>query len=100
MNYLDTETINSYSEQKEVVTMLKGKERVLEQHVQRTSYVRKLPLMEKACPVCQQTFWGAKVKRYCSRACQNKANYGRHAEEYRENRVEKYQAEKKTAGKK
>jgi hypothetical protein len=62
---------------------------------------RRMVLEEKTCPICGKTFWGAKVKRYCSRACQNKAHYGRHANEYRQQRVEKYHAEKKaTADKK
>jgi hypothetical protein len=61
---------------------------------------RKLTLEEKTCPACGKVFWGAKVKRYCSRACQNKTHYGRHAPEYRKARVEKYRTERAAAAKK
>ena len=60
--------------------MGKTKERTIEQQIERTSYTRRLTLLEKVCPVCSKKFWGAKVKRYCNRACQNRANYGRHVE--------------------
>jgi hypothetical protein len=61
---------------------------------------RTVKQVEKECPVCHRSFWGAKISRYCSRACRNRANYERHEEEYRQQRVEKYQAEKKaTPGK-
>lgn len=76
--------------------MGRTKERIIEQPIQRTSYIRRLTLQEKRCPVCQKTFWGAKVKRYCSRACQNRANYERHAEEYRQERRAHYRAEQQT----
>jgi len=38
-----------------------------------------------------------KQKKYCSRACQAKADYEHHAEQYRKARMEKYHAEKKAA---
>lgn len=54
----------------------------------------------KECPVCHRVFWGAKISRYCSRACKNRADYGRHVEQRRQHRVERYHAEKKAvAGK-
>lgn len=61
----------------------------------RVSFTRKIRLEEKTCPICGTTFTGAKIKKYCSRACQNKANYDRHVDEYREMRRENYQKEKK-----
>ena len=61
------------------------------------SFVRRMQLVEKACAVCGRTFTGTKKSVYCSQACKNRANYGRHAEEYRQQRVEKYRAEKKAA---
>jgi predicted nucleic acid-binding Zn ribbon protein len=73
-----------------------GKPRVKEVEL---TVTRRLTLEEKTCPVCGKTFWGAKVKRYCSRACQNKANYERHAEEYRQQRLESYRRQKERAGK-
>ena len=60
-------------------------------------YTRRLRLEGKTCPVCGKKFEGVKKRRYCSRACQAKADYERHAEEYRQRRVEKYHAEKKAA---
>ena len=81
--------------------MRKGKPKVLVQQIERMAYVRHMVLEEKKCLVCGKVFEGVKKRRYCSRACQAKANYERHAEEYRENRVEKYRQEKRaTAGKK
>jgi hypothetical protein len=50
--------------------------------------VRHYQLTEKACPVCRTTFLGTKKKTYCSRPCQNRADYGRHAEARREHRRE------------
>ena len=63
------------------------------------SFVRKLPLIEKQCTICGKTFTGIKKSAYCSQACKSRANYRRNAETYRAARREKYQAEKKTAGK-
>jgi predicted nucleic acid-binding Zn ribbon protein len=80
--------------------MRKGKPKVLVQQIERMAYVRHMILEEKKCLVCGKVFEGVKKRRYCSRACQAKANYERHADEYRKARVEKYQAEKKTARKK
>ncbi len=74
--------------------MAKPKERRIEQEIQRTSYTRKVTEIEKTCHVCGTTFWGAKISRYCSRVCQNKANYERHAEQYRQARVESYRRQK------
>ena len=70
------------------------KEKVVVQKIERTSYTRRLTLEEKVCPTCQKKFEGVKRRRYCSRACQSKADYARHAEQYRQHRVDKYYAEK------
>jgi endogenous inhibitor of DNA gyrase (YacG/DUF329 family) len=55
---------------------------------------RTIPLEVKQCPVCGKTFDAPKVRKYCSVSCQMKANYARHADEYRAARREKYQVEK------
>jgi len=72
--------------------MPKGKDRVKEIPV---SFVRRLKLEEKVCPQCGNRFEGVKKRTYCSRACQAKADYERHAEQYREARMEKYRAQKR-----
>jgi endogenous inhibitor of DNA gyrase (YacG/DUF329 family) len=73
------------------------KKKVLTQTIERATYTRRLALEEKRCPVCGKTFEGVKKRLFCSRACQSKADYERHAEQYRKARVEKYRAEKKDA---
>jgi predicted nucleic acid-binding Zn ribbon protein len=57
-------------------------------------------LTDRACVVCGKKFEGWGKKKYCSLVCANKAAYDRHAEERRKDRMEKYYAEKKAAGKK
>jgi len=57
---------------------------------------RTVKQLEKECLSCHRSFWGAKISRYCSRACRNRANYERHENEYRQRRLEKYYAEKKS----
>ena len=76
---------------------MKQKERVLEVPV---SFVRRFRLEEKTCPQCGKKFEGVKKRVYCSRACQGKADYERHAEQYRKARVEKYHTEKRAEAKK
>ena len=58
------------------------------------TFTRKMTLEEKACRACGRAFWGARVKVYCSRACQNRANYERHAEQYRKERITRYREQK------
>ena len=70
---------------------------MVEQQVQSYAYTRHVTLEEKTCPVCGKTFEGVKIRKFCSRACQNKADYERHAEGYRQARMERYRAEKKAA---
>lgn len=70
---------------------MKKKERVLEVPV---SFVRRFRLEEKTCPQCGKKFEGVKKRKYCSRACQAKADYEKHADQYRKNRRENYQKEK------
>jgi tRNA(Ile2) C34 agmatinyltransferase TiaS len=55
---------------------------------------------DRVCPVCKKRFEGWGKQEYCSKLCSNRATYARNAEQYRAARREKYQAEKKTAGKK
>lgn len=78
--------------------MAKKEKKVIEQIVSRTSYVRRLKVEQKACPVCGKIFEGIKKQQYCSRACFRKANYTRHAEQYREARLEKYYEEQRAKG--
>lgn len=75
--------------------MAKRKERVKEIAV---SFIRRVRLEEKTCPVCGKKFEGVKKRKYCSRACQAKADYERHADAYRKARMEKYHAANKAAG--
>jgi hypothetical protein len=46
---------------------------------------------------CGKTFQGIRKQKYCGRASQKRADYERHAEQYREARMEKYRAERKAA---
>jgi hypothetical protein len=55
-----------------------------------SSLTRKLIEEEQTCPVCGETYWGVKTKRYCSRLCQNKADYQKHAAARKQERREKY----------
>ena len=64
------------------------------------SFVRTLVLEQKTCPICKNSFQGAKQRTYCSRSCRAKADYERNAEQYRQARMERYRAEKKAAGRK
>jgi hypothetical protein len=78
--------------------MSKKKEKVLEQTIHVTyTYTRRVPLVEKRCLQCGRSFVGVKQKKYCSRACQAKADYERNTEQYRQARMERYRAEKKAA---
>jgi hypothetical protein len=61
------------------------------------SFVRCFQFSEKMCPVCGQKFIGTKKAKYDRLACRQKANYDRHATEYRQQKLEKYHAEKKAA---
>lgn len=64
-----------------------------------STYQRSYTLTEKSCPVCGLKFTGTPKARYDTNACRQKANYNRHATNYREAQREKYQAGKKAAGK-
>ena len=57
---------------------------------------RHYKLVEKVCPGCGKTFWGPKVRVYCSSrgACASRANYQRHAPERRAERLRKYYQQK------
>lgn len=56
--------------------------------------VRRITLEWKTCPRCGKSFEGAKVARFCSKVCANKASYQRHAEAIREKRMAKYYQQK------
>ena len=61
---------------------------------------KRITLEKKVCPQCGKGFEGAKVARFCSKACANKASYRRHAEAIRKERRERYHSRKKQAVKK
>lgn len=64
---------------------------------------RHLRLEEKVCPMCGKTFWGPKVRVYCTGrggACANRANYLKHAEQRRAERKESYRRQQNQMGKK
>jgi hypothetical protein len=61
------------------------------------SFVRRFQLSEKVCPVCGQKFMGTKKAQYDRVACRQKANYDRHASAYRQQKLEKYHADRKVA---
>ena len=58
-----------------------------EVEVKEVQVIRRFVLSEKTCPVCAKKFKGTKKKIYCSIACQQRANYERHAEAYRRQRM-------------
>lgn len=59
--------------------------------------VRKVRAETKTCPACKKKFTAQLVQRYCSPQCRKRANYARHAEEYRQGRRESYLRLKKRA---
>ncbi len=61
---------------------------------------KRITLEKKVCPQCGKEFEGAKVARFCSKTCANKASYRRHAEAIRKDRRERYRSQKEgTKGK-
>jgi hypothetical protein len=56
---------------------------------------RKIPLLSKTCPVCGKSFMGAKLAKYDSLQCKQKAAYDRNAEARRAHRRETYAAGKR-----
>lgn len=62
--------------------------------------VRRLPVEKKTCPQCGKKFEGVETRLYCSASCRRKASYIRHAEEYRQERRERYRRQKERAAKK
>lgn len=75
------------------------KEKVIEQKISRTSYVRHLKIETKTCPQCGGTFEGIRKRKFCSPACQKKADYDRHAEQYRQTRMQRYRTEREAEAK-
>lgn len=73
----------------------KGKEKV---KIVSVTSTRKIPLIEKTCPQCGKKFEGAKVAKYCSTSCSNKAAYWRNPEAYRESRMKSYRKQKSQEG--
>jgi hypothetical protein len=74
--------------------MTKLKERLVEQSVKRASFTRVVKQVEQTCATCEKKFWGASIRKYCSQACRQRANYARHAEQYRAARMESYRRQK------
>ncbi len=60
--------------------------------------MRKVRAETKTCPACKKKFTAQPVRRYCSSQCRKRANYARHAEEYRQGRREKYRSQKERRG--
>jgi hypothetical protein len=61
--------------------MLDRRERVI---------VRREPVEDKTCQVCERTFEGLRRQSYCSINCANRASYARHAEKRRAEKREEY----------
>ncbi len=55
---------------------------------------RRLKLTERTCAVCGRTFEGWGRAHFCSRRCQNRWDYGQHAEQRRAERRERYRRQK------
>jgi len=53
--------------------------------------VRREPVEDKTCPICERSFEGLRRQRYCSVNCANRASYARHAEKRRAEKREQYQ---------
>ena len=68
--------------------------REVKQTVKPAAYTRTVQQVKKRCPVCGREFWGARLRTYCSHACQLRANYQHHIGEYRKARRERYHAGK------
>ena len=81
--------------------MAKRKEqpKVIEQQVQSYAYTRRVVVEEKTCPVCGTKFEGVKLRKFCSRPCQKKADYDRNAATYRALRMENYHRQRREAKK-
>lgn len=62
--------------------------------------VRKYRAESKVCPQCGKRFTASLIQKYCSPECRRKADYERHAEEYRQERRERYRRQKEQAAKK
>ncbi len=58
---------------------------------------RRLQLTVRTCAVCGRTFEGWGRARFCSRTCQNRWDYGQHAEQRRAERRERYRRHKERA---
>lgn len=43
----------------------------------RVSFIRRIPLEEKTCPVCGKRFEGVHLRVYCSAKCREKAQWER-----------------------
>lgn len=63
------------------------------------SFIRRTPLTEKRCKVCGKPFTGTARALYDTPACKQRANYQKHAEQYRAARMEKYRQQKQQMGK-
>jgi hypothetical protein len=59
---------------------------------------RRERLEGRTCAVCGRTFVGRSTQRYCSRPCQQRADYERHADARRAARRERHQHQKTPAG--
>jgi hypothetical protein len=69
-----------------------AKQRYQRQKIRAGEYTRPVRQVLQACAICGRETWGSPLKRYCSIACQMKANYQRNGEKYRKARMERYRA--------
>lgn len=44
-------------------------------------FTRRIPLVEKVCPVCGSTFEGPVQSMYCSEPCRRRADWAKHGKE-------------------
>src|SRR5262245_46809962 len=89
VTYVDIRAFSCYRKRMERTKQKVNKQKV---KVVQVHTERRIPLFEKTCPICGTTFEGAKVARYCSQACSNKANYQNHLEARRQQRMARYYA--------
>jgi len=52
-------------------------------------FTRRIPLIEKACPICGMTFAGPAQRKYCSSRCVQRHDWAEHGAERNARRNEK-----------
>jgi hypothetical protein len=67
-----------------------AKQRYQRQTIRAGEYTRPVRQVLLACATCGRETWGSPLKKYCTIACQMKANYQRNGEKYRAARMARY----------